>query len=167
QMALQPHIVHVVAHTEANHAARPEDIEEAVKIARGAIRAALMGLPDVRENPLVMRRKQELISDARAILDAIRQVAPNESGEDPWTCPATLCRAVELGILDAPHLKGNPLARGDIVTRMVNGACRAWDPSAGRVLSEAERLARLLDDRSDALPERPGCDDAPRVDFVA
>lgn len=167
QMALQPHIVHVVAHTEANHAARPEDIEEAVKIARGAIRAALMGLPDVRETSLVMRRKQELVSDARVILDAIRKVAPSGGGEDPWTCPATLCRAVELGILDAPHLKGNPVARGSIVTRMVNGACRTWDPSTGRVLSEAERLARLLDDRSDALREGPARGEAPRADSVA
>lgn len=164
QMAVQPHIVHVVAHTEANHAARPEDIEEAVKIARGAIRAALMGLPDVRETSLVMRRKQELISDARVILDAIRKVAPSESGEDPWACPATLCRAVELGILDAPHLKGNSVARGSIVTRMVGGACRTWDPSAGRALPEAERLARPLDDRSHVLPgEGPARGDAPRA----
>ncbi len=145
QIALRPHIVHVVAHTEADHAARPEDIEEAVKIARGAIRAGLAGLPDAARDAQVARRKEELASDARAILGAVREIADSESGEDPWASPAALCRAVEIGILDAPHLKGNPVARGCVETRIVDGACYAWDPVAGRALSEAERIERLMD----------------------
>lgn len=47
QMALKPHIVHVVAHCEADHAATPADIIEAVKIARGVIKNCIHGLPNL------------------------------------------------------------------------------------------------------------------------
>jgi len=51
---------------------------------------------------------------------------------------------VTTGILDAPHLRNNPYARGQIVTRTdERGACVAVDPGSGRPLSEEERLARL------------------------
>ena len=46
QMALKPHIYHIVGHTEAHHAATADDVIEASKIARRAIDNAL-GAPDM------------------------------------------------------------------------------------------------------------------------
>lgn len=143
QMALRPHIVHVVSFVEADHAATPADIIEAVKIARGAIRQGLLGLPDMASDPRVAARKDELVAEARVILDAIREIA-RPGCDDPWTDPVTLGRAVRIGLLDAPHLAGNPVARGKVVTRMVDGACRAWDPGSDTVLDEKDRVRRLL-----------------------
>ena len=142
QMALRPQIVHVVAHCEAHHAATPADIIESVGIARGVIRNALHGLPDMASDPRVQERKEELVEEATLLLDAIRQIAPPGT-RDPWTDPATLVLAVRIGLLDAPHLRGNPAARGQVRTRIVDGACRAVDEE-GRPLPERVRIARLL-----------------------
>ena len=51
-----------------------------------------------------------------------------------------------MGILDAPHLKNNPYARGEIETRIINGAAYAVDPETKRPLPESERIQRILDD---------------------
>ncbi|MCR4403595.1 MAG: methionine synthase [Firmicutes bacterium] len=150
QMALRPHIVHVVSFVEADHAATPADIVEAVKIARGAIRQGLLGLPDMASDPKVAARKNELVAEARAILDAIREIA-RPGCNDPWTDPVTLGRAVRTGLLDAPHLAGNPVGRGKVVTRMIDGACRAWDPGSDRVLHEEDRVRRLLAEAVDDI----------------
>lgn len=143
QMALKPHIVHVVSHTEAHHAATADDVIEACKLAQRAIENALRGQPDMTADPLVQERKEELVREAQVTLEAIRTLAGPDV-PDPLTDPATLARAVTTGILDAPHLRNNPYARGEIVTRVdERGACVAVDPATGRPLSEEERLARL------------------------
>jgi len=142
QMALQPHIVHVVGHTEAHHAATPEDVIAACKMARRAIEDAVRGAPDMAADPRVQARKAELIADVQVTLGAIRSLAGPDV-TDPFTDPATLARAVSSGILDAPHLRNNPHARGEIITRTVGGACVAVDP-AGRPLPETVRLAAFL-----------------------
>ncbi len=141
-MMLKPHILHVVGYCEGDHAARPEDVIESCLIARGAIRHALLGLPDMVSIPEIARRRDQLKRDALLILQTIKQLAPN-GVEDPWTDPETLARAVESGLLDAPHLKGNPHACGRVVTRMVDGMCVAVDEETGMPLSEEQRIARL------------------------
>lgn len=142
QMAIKPHIVHVVGATEAHHATTAKELIESVKIARRAIENALRGAPDMTADPLVQRRRDELVREARITLEAITKLAgPNIS--DPWADPTTLARAVTVGILDAPHLKGSPIAKGQIVTRIIDGMCVAVDPQTGKPISEAERLARL------------------------
>jgi len=143
QMALQPHIVHVVAHTEAHHAATGEDVIEACKLARRAIENALRGAPEMSHDPAVQARREELVREAQVTLQAITALAgPNTA--DPLTDPVTLARAVAVGILDAPHLRNNPFALGQIVTRIdQRGACVAVDPTSGQVLTEKERIARL------------------------
>ncbi len=141
QMALRPHIVHVVGHTEAHHAATADDVIEACGLARRAIENALRGQPDMTADPVVQERKEELIREAQVTLEAIRALARPDV-PDPLTDPATLARAVTTGILDAPHLRNNPYARGRIVTRTdERGACVAVDPATGRPLREEERLA--------------------------
>jgi methylmalonyl-CoA mutase cobalamin-binding subunit len=142
QMAVRPHIVHVVGHTEAHHAATASDIIEACRMARRSIENALRGLPDMTADPVVQARKAELLAEAEVTLNAIRALA-GPGVADPLTDPATLARAVTAGVLDAPHLQSNPFARGRVRTHIdCRGACVAVDEH-GRTLTEAERLGKL------------------------
>ncbi|MBN1402353.1 MAG: methionine synthase, partial [Anaerolineae bacterium] len=143
QMGLKPHIVHVVGHTEAHHAATAADVIEACKLARRSIENALRGQPDLTADPAVQARREELVQEAQVLLAGIRAVADADV-RDPLTDPATLARALSLGILDAPHLKNNRYARGQIISRVdARGACVAVNPTTGQPLAEAERLAEL------------------------
>lgn len=143
QMALRPHIVHIVSACEADHAATTEDIVKNSKLARWVIKTSLEGAPNMTSDPMVQARKEELVAEAELTLDAIRGLAA-PGVMDPWTDPETLAGAVHSGILDAPHLKGHPLALGTIRTAVIAGACRAVDPDTGRPLSELERLSKLM-----------------------
>jgi len=143
QMALEPHIVHVVSHTEAHHAATADDVIEACKLARRSIENAIRGQPDMTADPAVQQRREELALEARTTLEAIRALAERDV-VDPFSDPATLTRAVTTGVLDAPHLLNNLFARGEIVTRTDSrGACVAVEPSTGYPVSEEERIASL------------------------
>ncbi len=141
QMALKPHIYHIVGHTEAHHAATADDVIEASKIARRAITNAL-GAPDMTQASAVKGRVAELVAEACVTLDAIRKLAA-PGVDDPWADAATLAKAVTSGVLDAPQLKNNPFGRGLIRSKIVNGACMAISET-GRVLNERERLSKLL-----------------------
>ncbi|HEY8394185.1 MAG TPA: methionine synthase [Thermaerobacter sp.] len=143
QMALRPHIVHVVAYTEASHAATARDVIASCRIAEQAIRNAVYGLPDMLRDPDIEERKRQLVAEARELLAAIRSLAA-PGVRDPWTDPATLKQTVEIGLLDAPHLMGNKAARGRVRTKIINGACYAIDPATGRPLTERERIDRVL-----------------------
>jgi hypothetical protein len=145
QMTLKPHIVHVVGHTEADHAATAEDVIEACGIARRAIENALRGAPDMISDPAIGERAYFLASEAQITLKAIRSFA-HKKVADPLTDPATLAQAVVYGILDAPQLGNNAFARGKIVTRIINGGCDAVGLD-GKPLSEADRLAEFLKGR--------------------
>ncbi len=102
----------------------------------------MLGLPDVLKDEALLSRRAELIDEAWFLLERIKHVAP-EGADDPWADPATLARAVKLGILDAPHLLGNATACGRTVTRMIEGACRAVDPATGKAMTERQRLKWL------------------------
>jgi hypothetical protein len=93
-------------------------------------------------DPRVQRRKTELLAEARLLLDAIASLGPPDG--DPFTDPDALARSAEIGLLDAPHLRGNAAACGRIVTRMIGGACRTIDPETGTPISESERVERAL-----------------------
>ncbi|MEA3341616.1 MAG: methionine synthase, partial [Chloroflexota bacterium] len=143
QMALRPHIVHVVGHTEAHHAATASDVVESCKLARRAIENGLHGQPNMATDPAIQQRKEDLLREAQVTLQAIRALAKPDAA-DPFTDPVVLARAVATGVLDAPHLRNNPFARGQIVSRIDRrGACVAVEPNTGRMFSENERLSRL------------------------
>lgn len=143
QMGIKPHIVHVVGHTEAHHAATAEDVVEACGLARRSIKNALQGAPDLTADPIVQARAKELVGEAQVTLEAIKGLAPVGVG-DPLTDAATLTKSVALGVLDAPHLRGNRFALGRIVTRIDRrGSCVAVDPETDAPLAERERLATL------------------------
>jgi hypothetical protein len=141
QMALRPHIIHVVGHTEAHHAASAEDVIEACGLARRSIENALRGQPDMTADLAIQRRKDELVKDAQVTLNAIRALAA-PGVADLLADPPTLARAIAIGMLDAPQLRNNPFAPGHVMTRVIDGACVAVD-GAGRPLSEEVRIAAL------------------------
>lgn len=141
QMAVRPHIIHIVGHTEAHHAATAEDVIEASGLARRAIENSLRGAPDMTADPAVQARRAELAAEVRLTLDAIRALA-GPGADDPLADPAALTRAVTCGVLDAPQLRNNPFGLGQVETRIIDGACRAVD-AQGRPLTEPERLERL------------------------
>ena len=141
-MAIKPHIYHVVGYCEAHHAATAQDVIESCKIVRGVIRNVMLGAVDITQDPKVQERKNQLIEEAQITLNAIKSLGANV--DDPLTDPAVLAKAVKTGILDAPHLRGNEAACGKLVTRLVDGALYAYDENEKRVISEKERIDRIL-----------------------
>lgn len=141
QMALNPHIYHIVGHTEAHHAATAEDVIEASKIVRRAITNAL-GAPDMTRAPEVQERKESLIIEAKTLLDQLRNIA-SPGVDDPWGDPATLAKSVTMGLMDAPQLGNNKFGRGLVRTRIINGASVEVD-ERGNQLSQQERINKLL-----------------------
>lgn len=159
-MNLKPHIVHVVGYCEGDHVAGYEEVIESCRIARGVIRNCLQGMPDMTLDPRVGARKEELLSDARVLLQGIEalhgllargqvceELAPfleDFTGVHPLKDPVTLAAAIKIGLLDAPHLRGNPEACGNVETTVENGACVAVDSRTRRVISERERVETVL-----------------------
>jgi len=141
-MSLQPHIVHVVGFSEADHVATPPEIIESCKIARGAIAKALLGMPMPEVDPEIAARKAQLLDEARFLVDSVKRT---ESGniKEPLTSPEVLSAAIRRGLLDASDLKGNSAARGVIATAVVNGACVAVDRASNMPVPERERVAGL------------------------
>ena len=142
QMALRPSIVHVVGYCEADHAATAGEVIESCKMATKVIQNCLYGMPDMTKDPAVQRRKDELVEEAMVIVEAIQQLGGGRAG-DPLTDADVLVRAVEIGLLDAPQLKGNPYACGKVRTKIINGANYAVDEE-GNILSEKERVKQLF-----------------------
>jgi methylmalonyl-CoA mutase cobalamin-binding subunit len=142
QMALKPHIIHIVGHTEAHHAATADDIIEASKIARRSIENAVRGAPDMTADRAITKRRKELVKEASLLLEAISALAGPEAG-DPLTDAPTLTRAVTSGLMDAPQLRNNKFGRGEIRTSILNGASVAVD-SKGKTIKEQKRLSKLI-----------------------
>ncbi len=142
QMALGPKIIHVVGFCEADHAATPQDIIESAKIILGIIENFSLGAPQILDDPMIIRRKEELVEEAKYLLQALKNLAADKV-KDPWTDPKTLAQAIQKGLLDAPHLAGNPYAAGRVITQIREGACYAVDPRSGKLLNEKERISRV------------------------
>jgi len=143
QLALEPKIVHVVGFCEGDHAAKPEDIIESVKIVQGVIKNHFIGALQLISDKRIQKRKEQLIADAHRILDAIKTIAPKNI-DDPWVAPLVLSKVVKIGLLDAPHLCGNPGAAGKIFTQMIDGACQTVDLQTAKLISEKERIAQII-----------------------
>ena len=141
-LSIKPHIYHVVGFCEAHHAARADDIIESAMIVRGILKNEFLGSIDMTKDKNVLDRKSKLMEEANIIIDSIKSLSSNL--EDPLTDPATLAEAVRIGILDAPQLKGNPIAPGGLKTRMVSGGLDAYDDQEGKIIGEKERINMLL-----------------------
>jgi hypothetical protein len=134
-MALSPDIIHVVGHTEADHAIEASELITACEVVHQVIDDSLLGLPDPLADPAVQKRSEWLINEATTLLDMIEARFPRALDGDPDQLGAV----VRSGVFDAPHLAGNPAALGQIVT-LVHGGCDAVDITSGRTLNEAARL---------------------------
>jgi len=141
QMAIKPHIIHIVGHTEADHAATAADIIEACKMAHRSIENAVRGAPDMTSDTKVVARKDELVKEASYTLEVIRGLGEGNS-KDPLADAAVLAKAVTSGIMDAPQLRNNPFARGTDLTMIKDGASVAVDEN-GKVMTEKDRLTKL------------------------
>ena len=80
------------------------------------------------------------------IINAIRSLGPNS--KDPLADPDVLTKAVKIGILDAPHLKGNKACKGTLNTRVLNGAMYAYDNKNKKVITEEERISKILKEQN-------------------
>jgi hypothetical protein len=142
QMAVRPSIVHVVGYTEADHAVNADEAIESCRMAMQVIDTCLKGAPDSTVAPAVQRRRDELVSEAMVVIDAIKRLEAGVS-DDPLFDPAVLAQVVEIGLLDAPQLINNPHALGQVRTRNIGGAIVAVD-ERGKPLSEKERVERIF-----------------------
>ncbi|MEJ5306634.1 MAG: methionine synthase [Ignavibacteria bacterium] len=140
---MKPHILHVVAYCEGDHAVYPEELIESCKIAHGVIKNVLNGLPDISNDKRLKKRKDELKKEAKIILEAIKNFGRNMS-DDPLADPKVLAKAIKEGILDTPHFIGNPHLCGRIKTNLINGAWFAVNPRTGKIIKEKQRLKKYL-----------------------
>ncbi len=144
QLALKLDIVHVVTHSEASHAARPEDIIESCNIVDQVISQVYSSnLNFITEE--IRKRKEELIMQARWIIDLIPKLARTSSErKNPHVNHEVLSSLVKYGIFDAPHLKNNRFAQGKIRTKIINGACYSWDDELQKQVDEIERIKAII-----------------------
>jgi len=141
-MALKPHILHVVGFSEGDHAIFAEELIHSCNIAHGVLHNVLEGMPDLSGSERIIKRKNELKSEARILLNAIKESGISFS-EDPWADPVVISRAIKKGLLDAPGFCGNSHLCGRIITRIIDGACFAVDEFSGTILSEEERIKKI------------------------
>jgi methylmalonyl-CoA mutase cobalamin-binding subunit len=137
-MALKPDILHVVGHTEADHAIEAEELITSCTLARQVVDDALLGLPDPLADPKVATRRDWLVEQAGYLLDTIADRYPGAMEGDP----KELAAVVRTGLFDAPYLVGNPAAKGKAVT-VVDGGCDAVHPETGERIEEATRISML------------------------
>jgi hypothetical protein len=146
-LQIKPDIIHVVGYCEGDHAAEAADVIESCEIVQGVIQNCVTGNADSKADPIVIARRDELLSEASVILNAIAQLSKrigNPQTGDPLTNPVVLAEAIRVGILDAPHLKGNPYASGRLETRCIDGGIDAWSHKDGKRLFEKERLYEFI-----------------------
>ncbi|MFX1318719.1 MAG: methionine synthase [Promethearchaeota archaeon] len=137
-MMLKPEIVHVVGFCEADHSATAQDVTESCHIVRQVVKECLLGLPNPLLDPLIMKRRDQLVREAILLLDVLMEL-PEDSAIHPLLNPETYFLGLEFGVLDAPDLLGNPHAQGRLKTRVINGAYYAIDAQANP-LTEETRL---------------------------
>jgi hypothetical protein len=142
QMALKPDIVHIVGYSEADHVATADDVIESSLLARRAVENAMRGAPDMLFDPKVKTRINWLVHEAEFVLDRISALS-EDSQSDALTDPRVLAKAVTSGIMDAPQLKNNPFGKGNIHTRVINGACKTVN-HLGKPTSESYRITNLV-----------------------
>ncbi len=148
QLAIKPDIIHIVSFSEADHAANPEDIIESCNIVEQVVNKVYESNLNVI-NDKINERKEELIKQAKWIIDLVPHLAKNrEERENPWRDYNVLHRLVKFGIFDAPHLKNNKYALGKIITKVINGGCYSWDLIRNKKLDEIERIKTIIDENA-------------------
>jgi hypothetical protein len=143
-LSMKPHILHVVGYTEGDHAVFSEELINSCNIIHGVLQDCLNGLPDMKLDPVVIKQKDNLKKDARVLLDALIKLGSGKTG-DAWSDPLLIEKAIAIGLLDAPHFKGNSNLCGKILTRLIDGYWCAIDKNTGEPVSETERTTQILE----------------------
>lgn len=138
-MSFHPHIFHVVGYNEASHVATAENVIESCKISRGAIKNLANGFPSPLYDPVVKKKVEFLLSEAKLLISAIDFLGLSMGSYDPLSDPAVITSAIKNGFLDAPHLKGHNVARGVVNTIPHSGGCFAVSNN-NSVISEIKRI---------------------------
>ena len=142
QMMIKPHILHVVGYCEADHAAKAEEVIESCKIVKGVIRHTLNDINnlDLTKNKEILNRKVELISEARELINFIKN--EYRKYEDPIGNFNVLSDCIRKGYIDAVHIVKNYKFTGNLKTKIIDGKCVAVDLNDVPV-SECIRLKEL------------------------
>lgn len=143
-LGIRPHILHVVSFTEADYAAGSEEVIESCKIVQGILKNAFLGLPDPLKDERILIIRKKLLEETSWLLGTLYNLGKYLGAKDPFLDPETLSTAVKIGILDAPHLKGQSCAVGKVETMPRDGGCKAIDPITRKVLPEKDRLFSVL-----------------------
>lgn len=141
QMAVKPHIIHVVGFCEADHAASAEDLIESCKIVKGVVRHTFDENFSIEKDERISARKKELIKEAKILINFILKNYKNY--DDPLANPYVLADCVKRGILDAVHIVKGKKFKGNLKTKFIDGKCVAYEKATGEVLTETERLKKL------------------------
>jgi len=142
QLALEPRIIHVVGYCEGDHAVTAGELIESCKLVDGVYRNCSVGMVELKSDRGVQSRKEHLLRQAQVTIAAIHALGGDT--QDPLTEAVTLARAIREGILDAPHLCGNPDAAGRLATQVIDGGIEAVDLDTGKPITEEERVKRIL-----------------------
>lgn len=142
QMMIKPHILHVVGYCEADHAAKAEEVIESCKIVKGVIRHTLNDINnlDLTKNKEILNRKVELISEARELINFIKN--EYRKYEDPIGNFNVLSDCIRKGYIDAVHIVKSYKFTGNLKTKIIDGKCVAVDLNDVPV-SECIRLKEL------------------------
>lgn len=142
QMAIKPHIIHVVAYSEADHAASADDVIASCKIVKGVIRHSVSDSFSIDKDITIVNRKNELIKEAKTLIKFIEEKFSNY--DDPLTNSEVLATCIKEGYIDAVHILKNEKFKGNLTTKFVDGKCVAYNKKNGEILGEKERLERLI-----------------------
>lgn len=142
-LTLKPHILHVVGFSEGDHATYPDELIESCNIIKGVLNDCLYGMIDAESDPKIMERKNLLIKESLDLLNIIEEFGLSMNGE-PWSSPDVISKAISIGILDAPHFRGNKFLCGKVITRLIDGAWYAVSEETGEKVTEKERCLKFL-----------------------
>lgn len=143
QMVIKPHIIHVVAYCEADHAAYSNDVIASCKIVKGVIKHTLSETLSFEKDKKIMKRKSQLVKEARVLLNFIEEKF--SSFDDPLSNSEVLAQCIKNGYIDAVHIVKNDKFNGNLATKFVDGKCVAYDKETGEILDEKTRLKRLIE----------------------
>ncbi|MCX7776022.1 MAG: cobalamin B12-binding domain-containing protein [Spirochaetaceae bacterium] len=136
-----PQIIHVVSYSEGYRLADPEVVEESVRITRHALEQYRVlkkkgDMPDFGHDPRVARRTEELISEARQMIDMLERTIP-----DTYS-PSGLYAMLAAGVFPLPWLAACREEFAAAVNQRVqfmDGGVHVVDEE-GRPLSVRQRL---------------------------
>jgi len=142
-LAVNPQIIHVVGFCEGDHAATAEEVIESCKIVKGVLKNCWQGFPDLTADKEVINRKNHLIQEAKKTLRLINNIFSDYS-QDPLSNPKCLTGMVKAGIMDAPFLKGNPVALGQVKTMPINGGYEIIDNN-NKIIQQSDYISRIIE----------------------